>query len=80
MSMQNEPDVADDANERAKRLRDEAAAVGGRIALPRPDRDPAASPRSGGDASKAPTSLSAVELHPIEGDSSGRTWDDPEEL
>ncbi|MGH8964141.1 MAG: hypothetical protein ACRDXB_02255 [Actinomycetes bacterium] len=37
-------------------------------------------PRSGGDAAKAPTSLSAAELHPIECASSGISWDDPDEL
>ncbi|GAA4832711.1 hypothetical protein GCM10023221_05940 [Luteimicrobium xylanilyticum] len=35
---------------------------------------------AGGDASRAPQSLSAMELHPIEGDSSGTSWDDPDEL
>ena len=35
---------------------------------------------AGGDASRAPQSLSATELHPIEGDSSGTSWDDPDEL
>ncbi|WP_166848242.1 hypothetical protein [Isoptericola sp. BMS4] len=37
-------------------------------------------PRPGGDASKAPASLSATERHPIEGASSGISWDDPDEL
>ncbi|QAY64765.1 hypothetical protein ET495_05670 [Xylanimonas allomyrinae] len=58
----------------------ESLASAGRIALRQPEPDPDADPRAGGDASKAPTSLSAVELHPIEGDSSGTSWDDPEEL
>ncbi|MFC8733813.1 hypothetical protein ACFT5B_15265 [Luteimicrobium sp. NPDC057192] len=35
---------------------------------------------AGGDASRAPQSLSKTELHPIEGDSSGTSWDDPDEL
>ncbi|MGC5166386.1 hypothetical protein [Luteimicrobium sp. DT211] len=35
---------------------------------------------AGGDASRAPQSLSATELHPIEGASSGTSWDDPDEL
>ncbi|MFE6970464.1 hypothetical protein [Isoptericola sp. NPDC057653] len=37
-------------------------------------------PRAGGDAAKAPASLSAAELGPIEGASSGVSWDDPDEL
>jgi hypothetical protein len=35
---------------------------------------------AGGDAARAPHSLSATELHPIEGASSGTSWDDPDEL
>ncbi|WP_265521351.1 hypothetical protein [Oerskovia flava] len=35
---------------------------------------------SGGDASRAPLSLSESERHPIEGASSGTSWDDPDEL
>jgi hypothetical protein len=35
---------------------------------------------AGGDATRAPHSLSATELHPIEGSSSGTSWDDPDEL
>lgn len=34
----------------------------------------------GGDAASAPHSLSQTERHPIEGDSSGTSWDDPDEL
>ena len=41
-----------------------------------PDGDP----RAGGDASKAPLTLTESELGPIEGDSSGTSWDDPDEL
>ena len=41
-----------------------------------PDGDP----RAGGDATKAPQSLSETELGPIEGYSSGVSWDDPDEL
>ncbi|CAM3659195.1 hypothetical protein [Isoptericola cucumis] len=41
--------------------------------------DPHPDPRPGGDASKAPTSLTAQELDPIEA-SSGVSWDDPDEL
>jgi hypothetical protein len=70
----------EEAESRAQRLLEESMASAGRIALPAPDRNPDSDPRSGGDASKAPASLSAVELHPIEGDSSGKSWDDPEEL
>ncbi|WP_425957002.1 hypothetical protein [Xylanimonas sp. McL0601] len=72
--------VDDETQRRARRRLEESIASSGRIALRQPDREPDADPRSGGDASKAPTSLSAVELHPIEGDSSGHSWDDPEEL
>jgi hypothetical protein len=35
---------------------------------------------AGGNASRAPHSLHATELHPIEGASSGTSWDDPDEL
>lgn len=35
---------------------------------------------AGGDASKAPQSLSESERQPIEGASSGTSWDDPDEL
>ncbi|WP_148220711.1 hypothetical protein [Xylanimonas cellulosilytica] len=65
---------------RGRRFLQESMASAGRISQRRPERGPDSDPRSGGDASKAPTSLSAVELHPIEGDSSGKSWDDPEEL
>jgi hypothetical protein len=41
---------------------------------------PTGDPRAGGDASKAPLTLSQTELGPIEGDSSGVSWDDPDEL
>jgi len=34
----------------------------------------------GGDVSKAPRNLAAGELDPIEGASSGVSWDDPDEL
>jgi hypothetical protein len=36
--------------------------------------------REGGDASKAPHSLAEAERRPAEGPSSGRSWDDPDEL
>jgi hypothetical protein len=35
---------------------------------------------TGGDATKAPHSLSEAERRPIEGASSGTSWDDPDEL
>lgn len=50
------------------------------------DDDSALSPErrrellAGGDAANAPQSLSATELHPIEGASSGTSWDDPDAL
>jgi hypothetical protein len=81
--MSTEPqsvDVDDEAQRRVRRLLEESLASSSRISLPEPEREPDSDPRSGGDASKAPTSLSAVELHPIEGDSSGVSWDDPDEL
>lgn len=60
---------------------DESVASYARIA-PRPPRQrPTRSELlGGGDASKAPKRLTDGELHPIEGDSSGHSWDDPEEL
>ncbi|MBD7981901.1 MULTISPECIES: hypothetical protein [Oerskovia] len=36
--------------------------------------------REGGDASKAPQSLADEERRPTDGMSSGRSWDDPDEL
>ncbi|GAB2466441.1 hypothetical protein [Xylanimonas ulmi] len=81
MSTQPSPaPAADEAQPHARRLLQESLASAGRIALKQPAPAPDADPRAGGDASKAPTSLSAVELHPIEGDSSGKSWDDPDEL
>ena len=60
---------------------EESIASQARIAPPRradtvPDHDP----RAGGDATKAPSSLSETELGPMEGHSSGVSWDDPDEL
>jgi hypothetical protein len=69
-----------ESESRVHRLLEESMASAGRIALRPPHRSADSDPISGGDASKAPASLSAVELHPIEGDSSGKSWDDPEEL
>lgn len=36
--------------------------------------------REGGDATKAPQSLAEAERQPTDGASSGRSWDDPDEL
>jgi hypothetical protein len=69
-----------DETSQSDRFLRESLASAGRIALTVPPRSGESDPRSGGDPSKAPTSLSAVELHPIEGDSSGTSWDDPDEL
>jgi hypothetical protein len=60
---------------------EESIASQARIAPPRrtatvPDGDA----RAGGDASKAPLTLTETELGPMEGDSSGTSWDDPDEL
>jgi len=60
---------------------DESIASQARLApRRRPQDDHDRDPRSGGDAAKAPTSLSAAELGPMEGASSGVSWDDPDEL
>ncbi|MCA5893949.1 hypothetical protein LEP48_11370 [Isoptericola sp. NEAU-Y5] len=60
---------------------DESIASQARISPRRVETlDPHGDPRAGGDASKAPTSLRQTELHPIEGASSGVSWDDPDEL
>lgn len=69
-----------EAQRHARRLLEESLASSSRIAVHRPEPDPDADPRAGGDASKAPASLTAAGLHPIEGDSSGKSWDDPDEL
>lgn len=74
------PDAASGELLRRRRLLEESIASAGRIALPEPERDPAADLRGGGDPSKAPASFRAVELGPIEMASSGTSWDDPEEL
>jgi hypothetical protein len=71
----------DDATQRSvQRALEETAAVSGRISLPEPDMQRAADDMGGGDASKAPASLTAAVLHPIEGDSGGLAWDNPSEL
>jgi hypothetical protein len=59
---------------------DESIASSARIAPRRRDADPEGDPRAGGDASKAPHSLRETELGPIDGASSGISWDDPDEL
>ncbi|MCK9793414.1 hypothetical protein M1843_06600 [Isoptericola sp. 4D.3] len=60
---------------------DESIASQARLApRRRPQDDQYRDPRPGGDAAKAPASLSAAELGPIEGASSGVSWDDPDEL
>jgi hypothetical protein len=61
-------------------LLEESIASQARLSPRRTDPDVFRDPRPGGDASKAPASLSATELHPIEGASSGVSWDDPDEL
>ncbi|PZR53844.1 hypothetical protein DNL40_06955 [Xylanimonas oleitrophica] len=73
-------DASEPDEETRQRVRRLLAASSGRVSQPRPPRHPEGDPRVGGDPSKAPTSLSAAELHPIEGDSSGTSWDDPREL
>lgn len=68
---------------RAVRLEpgEESVASYARISQRRPRQRPTRSELlGGGDASKAPKRLAADELHPIEGDSSGHSWDDPDEL
>lgn len=59
---------------------EESIASQARIAPRRAATVPDGDPRAGGDASKAPLTLTETELGPIEGDSSGTSWDDPDEL
>lgn len=60
---------------------DESLASYARIAPRPPERRPTRRELlGGGDATKAPKRLAAGELRPITGDSSGISWDDPEEL
>ncbi|MBE1876806.1 hypothetical protein [Myceligenerans pegani] len=62
-------------------LAEESPASYARIAPRPPKRRPTRSELlGGGDATKAPKRLAAEELHPMTGDSSGVSWDDPEEL
>ncbi len=71
----------EDSPDRARHLLDESIASQARIAPRRRSHtDPHGDPRSGGDASKAPHSLSEAERHLHEDASSGHSWDDPEEL
>jgi hypothetical protein len=66
---------------RVRMLLDESIASQARIAPRRRSAgERRGDPRTGGDATKAPTSLSQTELRPIEGSSSGHSWDDPDEL
>ncbi|WP_454044034.1 hypothetical protein [Cellulosimicrobium sp. Marseille-Q8652] len=51
-----------------------------RLSPPRDDDEERGDVLTGGDATKAPHSLSEVERRPIEGASSGTSWDDPDEL
>jgi len=74
------PDAAVEELRRHRRLLEESIASASRISVPEPEQDPAADLRGGGDPSKAPASLRAVELGPIEMPSSGTSWDDPEEI
>ncbi|WP_277213710.1 hypothetical protein [Isoptericola croceus] len=74
-------DQGEGSPKRGRHLLDESIASQARIAPRRRSRtDPHGDPRVGGDASKAPTSLSQAERHPHEGASSGHSWDDPDEL
>ncbi|WP_098463752.1 hypothetical protein [Isoptericola jiangsuensis] len=74
-------DSKDAGPTRARSLLDESIASQARIAPRRRSaEDPHGDPRTGGDATKAPTSLSQSERRPIEGASSGHSWDDPDEL
>jgi hypothetical protein len=62
-------------------LAEQSVASYARIApRPRKRRPTRSELLGGGDATKAPKRLAAEELHPMTGDSSGVSWDDPEEL
>ncbi|MGW8565430.1 hypothetical protein [Isoptericola sp. NPDC055881] len=64
-----------------KDMLDESIASQARLApRRRPQDDRLGDARAGGDAAKAPTSLTAAEHGPMEGASSGVSWDDPDEL
>ncbi|MCK0115595.1 hypothetical protein BCE75_11214 [Isoptericola sp. CG 20/1183] len=67
--------------DRARHLLDESIASQARIAPRRRSlTEPHGDPRLGGDATKAPHSLSQAERHLHEDASSGHSWDDPDEL
>jgi hypothetical protein len=51
-----------------------------RLSPPRDDEEEHGDVLTGGDPTKAPHSLSETERRPIEGASSGTSWDDPDEL
>ncbi|WP_069386812.1 hypothetical protein [Cellulosimicrobium cellulans] len=51
-----------------------------RLSPPRDDEEEHGDVLAGGDPTKAPHSLSETERRPIEGASSGTSWDDPDEL
>ncbi|GAA1986768.1 hypothetical protein GCM10009718_25260 [Isoptericola halotolerans] len=64
-----------------RHLLDESIASQARIAPRRRSlTEPHGDPRRGGDATKAPTSLSQPERQAHDGASSGHSWDDPDEL
>lgn len=64
-----------------RNLLDESIASQARIAPRRRSlTEPHGDPRLGGDATKAPTSLSQSERQTHERTSSGHSWDDPDEL
>ncbi|GAA4727864.1 hypothetical protein GCM10023216_18880 [Isoptericola chiayiensis] len=74
-------DTEDPDERRWRALLDESIASQARIAPKRRSAsDPHGDPRTGGDATKAPNSLSQSERRPMEGASSGHSWDDPDEL
>jgi hypothetical protein len=58
----------------------ESDVASARLSPRRGDEDEHGDVLTGGDASKAPHSLSETERRPIEGASSGTSWDDPDEL
>jgi hypothetical protein len=69
-----------EARYRARHLLDESLASSARVAPPQHQPSPDADPRSGGDAARAPRSLTDAERDWSDLDSSGVAWDDPEEL
>ncbi|WP_278234571.1 hypothetical protein [Isoptericola sp. AK164] len=74
-------DTRETDSDRVRVLLDESIASQARIApRQRSATDEHGDPRIGGDATKAPLSLSQSERRPMEGASSGHSWDDPDEL